>query len=98
MIHPSRSDEEQRNEANGAVSLSNRQTQVLALVAKGETDNEMALELNISPQTVAWYVREIRARLDARSRAHAVALALQQGILPGPWTRDEIPFEDSDRS
>jgi DNA-binding CsgD family transcriptional regulator len=98
MIQPSTSDEEQRNEANGTVSLSHRQTQVLALVAKGETDNEMALELSISPLTVAWYVREIRARLDARSRAHAVALALQQGILPGPWTRDEIPSEDPDRS
>jgi DNA-binding CsgD family transcriptional regulator len=65
------------------VHLSDRERQVLALVAEGATDNEIALRLHLSVLTVAQYVRAIRARLDARSRAHAVALALRGDLLPG---------------
>ena len=87
---------EQRKPANDTAALSDRRVQILALVAEGATDNEMAMALSISPQTVAWHVREIRARLQARSRAHAVALALQQGILPGPWAGGENASESPD--
>jgi DNA-binding CsgD family transcriptional regulator len=69
--------------AGKPAALSNRQLEVLALVAEGATDNEIAIRLHLSVLTVSQYVREIRARLDARSRAHAVALALWQGVLPG---------------
>ena len=69
--------------ADRLVHLSDRQLEVLALVAEGATDNEIALRLHLSVLTVAQYVREIRARFDARSRAHAVALALREGLLPG---------------
>jgi DNA-binding CsgD family transcriptional regulator len=69
--------------ADRLVHLSDRQLEVLALVAEGATDNEIALRLHLSVLTVAQYVREIRARFDARSRAHAVALALRMGLLPG---------------
>jgi DNA-binding CsgD family transcriptional regulator len=69
--------------ADPPVHLSDRERQVLALVAEGATDNEIALRLHLSVLTVAQYVRAIRARLNARSRAHAVALALRMGLLPG---------------
>jgi DNA-binding CsgD family transcriptional regulator len=68
--------------ADPPVHLSDREKQVLALVAEGATDNEIALRLHLSALTVAQYVRGIRTRLDARSRAHAVALALRMGFLP----------------
>ena len=68
--------------ANKPVVLSDRQLEVLMLVAEGATDNEIAIRLHLSVLTVSQYVVEIRARLDARSRAHAVALALWQGVLP----------------
>jgi DNA-binding CsgD family transcriptional regulator len=74
-----------------AVSLSNRQQQILSLVAEGRTDNEIAQQLCISVQTVAWHVREIRAQFGARSRAHAVALALRQGIPLGRISPDPHP-------
>ena len=77
--------------ADRLVHLSDRQLEVLALVAEGATDNEIALRLHLSVLTVAQYVREIRARFDARSRAHAVALALRSGLLPGRSS----PGEDS---
>ena len=69
--------------ANRPAVLSDRQLEVLRLVAEGATDNEIAVRLHLSVLTVSQYVVEIRARLDARSRAHAVALALWQGVLPG---------------
>jgi DNA-binding CsgD family transcriptional regulator len=69
--------------AAGADPLSERQLQVLLLVAEGATDREIARSLSLSARTVGHYVAAIRTRLDARSRSHAVALAMRQGLLPG---------------
>jgi DNA-binding CsgD family transcriptional regulator len=55
--------------------------EILTLVAQGKTDNEIAIQLCLSAKTVSWYMSQIRSKLDASSRAHAVALAMQQGIL-----------------
>jgi DNA-binding NarL/FixJ family response regulator len=76
-------DEEQQDSANDAPYLSAREIEILGLVAEGRTDNEIAIQLCIPAKTVSWYVKEIRARLEARSRAQAVARALRQGILSG---------------
>ena len=69
--------------AGEPVALSDRELEVLALVAEGATSNEIAIRLNLSVKTVAYHIEAIFAKLDARSRTHAVALALRQGILPG---------------
>ena len=71
------------------MSLSCRQKEVLALVAEGATDSEIARHLGLSVDTVAWHMREIRARLGARSRAHAVALAMCHDLLPSQISSDE---------
>jgi two-component system NarL family response regulator len=75
--------------ANKPAVLSDRQLEVLMLVAEGATDNEIAIRLHLSVPTVSQYVKGIRGRLDARSRTHAVALALRQGILPGGSSSSE---------
>ena len=64
------------------VCLSCREREILSLVAEGATDNEIAHQLSLSRETVSWYMKQIRGRLDARSRAHAVALALRSDLLP----------------
>lgn len=61
--------------------LSPRQKEVLALVAQGATDNEIAARLCLSSPSVPEYMKRIRKRLGANSRAQAVALALRLGIL-----------------
>jgi DNA-binding CsgD family transcriptional regulator len=91
MPQPSMSSEEQRDAGSNITHLSERQMQVLALVAEGATDNEIAIRLGLSAKTISYYVKEIRARLDARSRAHAVALAMRQGIL----SKKPRPEQDS---
>jgi DNA-binding CsgD family transcriptional regulator len=76
--------------AGEPVALSDRELEVLALVAEGATSNEIAIRLNLSVKTVAYHVEAIFAKLDARSRTHAVALALRQGILSdGPSSSEQ---------
>jgi len=89
MTQTSTSAEEQRDAAHSATYLSEREIEILTLVAEGRTDNEIAIRLRISAKTVSWYVKEIRARFNARSRTHAVALAMRQGILSGKLSPDE---------
>ena len=71
------------------ISLSNRQKEVLALVAQGATDSEIAQQLCLSVDTVSWHVKEIRCRLDAQSRAHAVALAMRYDLLLSEQLQEE---------
>jgi DNA-binding NarL/FixJ family response regulator len=89
MTQPSMSGEEQRDAANNIVYLSEREVEILTLVAEGRTDNEIAVRLCLSAKTVSWYVKEIRTRLDARSRTHAVALAMRKGILSGKLSPEQ---------
>ena len=89
MPQPLTSDEEQRDAANNATHLSEREIEILTLVAEGRTDNEIAIRLCMSAKTVSWYVKEIRARFNARSRTHAVALAMRQGILSGKLSPEQ---------
>lgn len=77
-------DETAETQAERTPSLSRRQVQVLALVAEGATDREIALRLHLTRKTVSHYVAHSRIRLGAVSRAQAVALAMRHGLLPEP--------------
>jgi DNA-binding CsgD family transcriptional regulator len=68
--------------------LSTRQVEVLRLVAVGASAPEIADELCISDATVRTHVKNILERLGAKNRAHAVALALRDGLLGDDPTRD----------
>jgi DNA-binding CsgD family transcriptional regulator len=58
-----------------------REREVLALLATGATDGEIADVLQLSPATVQTHVRNAKTRLGARTRAQAVALAIAHGII-----------------
>lgn len=59
--------------------LTPRQREVLALVAKGHTNGEIAEMLGISSDGVKWHVGEILARLDVRSREEAAEWWRREG-------------------
>jgi ATP/maltotriose-dependent transcriptional regulator MalT len=61
--------------------LSPRELEVLALVAQGLGDAEIAERLVVSPHTVHRHVANIRAKLRLSSRAAAVAYAAREGLL-----------------
>jgi DNA-binding NarL/FixJ family response regulator len=64
--------------------LSDREREILALLAAGHSQDEMAGELFISPKTVATHIQHILLKLNVRSRAQAVAAAYRLGVaIPG---------------
>jgi DNA-binding CsgD family transcriptional regulator len=58
-----------------------RERQVLELLADGATDAQIATRLELAPATVQTHVRNAKAKLGARTRAQAVALAIQFGLI-----------------
>ena len=62
--------------------LSEREVQVLRLVAAGKTNQEIATVLCRSPNTVAIHVRNILGKTQAANRAEAAAFAVRHGLLP----------------
>ena len=64
----------------GSGTLSNREREIVRLVALGGTAAEIADELQISHHTVRTHLRNSMRRTGARSRAHLVAKALGDGI------------------
>lgn len=67
--------------APGKEPLSTREREVLALVAKGTVNREIARELFISEATVKTHLTHLYAKLGVRDRAAAVATAYDRGIL-----------------
>ncbi|WP_129306458.1 response regulator transcription factor [Streptomyces sp. L2] len=66
---------------NGNEPLSAREREVLALVARGTSNREIARELFISEATVKTHLTHLYAKLGVNDRAAAVAVAYDRGIL-----------------
>ena len=64
-----------------AGALSERETQVLRLVAKGARNRDIAEALNLTDNTVRTYLRRILTKLGCQSRSEAAALAARRGLL-----------------
>lgn len=62
-------------------NLSTRERQVLGLVAKGNSNKEIATTLGITEATVKCHVSVILSRLNATDRTQAVVTALQRGLI-----------------
>ena len=65
----------------GMLKLSEREMEVLAAVARGERSKEIALNLGISERTVKAHLASIYNKLGVDSRAAAIAIAAQRGLL-----------------
>ena len=59
-------------------ALTDRQVEVLGLIAKGKTNREIASELSLSERTVERHIADIYAKVGARNRAEATAFAMSQ--------------------
>lgn len=63
------------------VQLTERESEVLRLIAKGMTQGECARLLGLSPHTVVGYVKEIYRKLNVSSRAEAALIARDMGLV-----------------
>lgn len=61
--------------------LTRRELDVLTHVADGETNAGVARRIGVSESTAKFHLNNVLTKLSARSRAHAVALALRAGRL-----------------
>jgi ATP/maltotriose-dependent transcriptional regulator MalT len=62
-------------------SLSERELEVLSLIADGLSNAEIGRRLHVGRETVKSHARSILVKMPARNRTHAVALAFRTGIL-----------------
>ena len=60
-------------------SLTEREMEVLAAVAKGWSNKEVSAALNISPHTVQVHLSNVFGKLDVKTRTEAVLYAIRQG-------------------
>jgi DNA-binding NarL/FixJ family response regulator len=68
-------------QASGEHKLSQDEVHVLAQIANGATNEEIAREIHWSERTVKRKIEEIAIKLGARNRAQAVAIAIKEGLI-----------------
>ena len=61
--------------------LTPKENQVLQLLAGGLPNKRIAVELQLSNDTVKWHVKKLLAKLNAGNRDHAVDRARMLGLL-----------------
>lgn len=61
--------------------LTEREKEILQLIAVGKSNKMIASELGTAEQTVKNQITLLKAKLGAGNRAHAVALAMKEGLI-----------------
>ncbi len=64
--------------------LTVREQEILEMLAKGKSGNEIAEELHIAPLTVRTHIRNMMSKMGVHSRLEAVAFGLKNGIIDPP--------------
>ena len=82
---------EQSDNFSSLTRLSNREMDVLRLIAGGFTNHQIAKRLAISENTVKGHVCNIRSKLQIESRVHLAIFAWEKGIVQG----EKIPMKQS---
>ena len=67
----------------GRYDLTDRETEVLALLARGDSNRQIARALFISDRTVAVHVSRILGKLGVRNRTEAATVGARLGLSPG---------------
>jgi DNA-binding NarL/FixJ family response regulator len=70
-----------RTTSRRVVELTDRETDVLALVAQGLSNAEISEQLHIGPATVKTYISRLLTKLDLTTRVHLVIHAYESGFL-----------------
>ena len=71
--------------------FSEREIEILRLLAEGLSNREISQELALSPETVKWYNKQLFSKLGVTSRTRAAAAAAEYGLLKTPEPRAGDP-------
>ena len=66
---------------DAAQSLTAREIEIATLTARGLSEKEIASEYSISPNTVRIHVENLKRRLGAKNKTHAIAMLLAANII-----------------
>jgi DNA-binding NarL/FixJ family response regulator len=83
-------DEEDRLPPEALSALTEREREIVALVAAGLSNDEIAGRLVVSPATVKTHVNRVMAKLGAHDRAQLVIVAYQAGLVRADDTRRRL--------
>jgi HD-GYP domain-containing protein (c-di-GMP phosphodiesterase class II) len=75
-----------RKRHSGPAGLTPREVEVLTLIARGESNRQVARALNISPKTAGTHIERIYAKIGASTRSTATLFAVQHGLLDSSFT------------
>jgi DNA-binding CsgD family transcriptional regulator len=67
--------------SNGTPVLTPRERQIVEMLARGSTGEQIARELVLSPETVQKHVHNAKRKVGAETRAHLIALTLTRGLI-----------------
>jgi two-component system, NarL family, response regulator LiaR len=82
LLHQFAREREARRDALALIeSLTEREREILQLLAEGTRNDDIAQRLFISPQTVQTHVRNLLAKLQVHSKLEAVAFAVKHGAI-----------------
>jgi DNA-binding CsgD family transcriptional regulator len=70
--------------------LTDRELEVLAMIAEGKSNKETAAALQISDQTVKNHISHIFAKLNVNDRTSAVLIAVNRGWIKGPAQHSKV--------
>jgi DNA-binding CsgD family transcriptional regulator len=88
LLDDARSDAAPLPAAAPTVDLSTREREVLALLARGDTDEQIAASLFIAVATVRSHLDRIRDKTGCRRRPDLTRFAVEQGIVPATRRTD----------
>ena len=72
-----------------ALGLTEREVTILGALARGLSNDEIAKEFWVAPQTVKFHLTNIYRKLGVKNRTEATRLAYQHGLVESPIFADE---------
>lgn len=81
-----------QQDVNVVEQLTMREHEVLALIAKGLSNRDIAAELVVSIGTVKWHINSLYKKLAVRSRVQAIVRARELNLITNGHTTDELPL------
>ena len=88
-IHTAVGGEENERAGAKALGLTERELTILGALARGLSNDEIAKEFWVAPQTVKFHLTNIYRKLGVKNRTEATRLAYQHGLVESPIYADE---------